>query len=118
MSHCRDCLERANRARRSPETGMLIVINKGRSTHVIPRLIDHETRTVPVAFFHDNDAERVDAELVFYVGGREKPFRIHLSQWDAVYVLANRLVNHSPLSNIVWIKEPKGIFPSTARLVK
>jgi len=97
---------------------MLIVINKGRSTHVILHLIDYETKAAPVAFFHDGDVERVDTELVFYVGNRERPLRIHLGQWDAVYVLANRLVNYRPLSNIVWIKEPRGMFPSPARLIK
>ena len=83
---------------------MLLVINKGRSTHTI-KITSFEVRNVVVGFFHENDVEAVDNALVFFPVARpEMGGCVHLSQWDVVYILHDDLCNSKPLSNLQWFK--------------
>ena len=83
-----------------------IVVNKGRSTHIIGNVTRWGRKATVVGFFHENDVEKVDDILWFFTEGRERGFGIHLSQWEWVYILGPELINQRPLSNAHLIKRP------------
>lgn len=88
---------------------MLLVIKKGRSTHVISNIVDIGRRAVKVEWWDDEKqefVEGIDDVLWYFVEGREKGGGVHLSRWELVYVLMTELVNQTPMSNANWIKRP------------
>lgn len=90
---------------------MILVVNKGRSTHVITNVTQFEQKAVKVGFFHEDDVEAIDEAVIFFVGDRTVGGCVHVSQWDWVYILVpdicnDRKFNGYPMSNAKWIKRP------------
>ena len=80
-----------------------LVINKGRSTHVIPNIVHNEIRSVVVGFFYEDDKEHLDQLLWFFVKDRARGFGVHLGEWDNVYFLHNETIPGAN-SNLEWVK--------------
>lgn len=107
MEHYPDYLERFNALRRAKT--MLLVVNKGRSTHVIGNIVDIGRQAVKVEWWDDEKqefVESIDDMLWYFVEGRGVGGGIHLSKWEWVYVLMPDLVDQRPMSNARWVKRP------------
>ncbi len=88
---------------------MLLVVNKGRSTHCID-IVDYMVKIAAVDTWDEKKQthiEDLDEMLVYFVEGRELSGAVRMSHWDWIYVLMPELIIQKPLSNANWIKRPE-----------
>ena len=97
---------------------MLLVVSKGRTTHVI-EITDFGRKAVQTTWC-DKDkqdfVEGIDEVLWFepanrtneknIINGRPVSGAVYLSRWEWVYVLEPELIHQRPLSNARWVKRP------------
>jgi len=71
---------------------MMLVLNKGDTTHHIPNVDLYKVIS--------------DEVIAVFVSGRHRAVGVKLDEWDALYLLHERVVTNN--GNLEWLKEPNG----------